>query len=78
MLRADATGRRVVYIRVPPHARHCWETIFLLVSGSPKAELSAEGRSCVLCVVPYNGTQFGQKKRQQGWQKPLFAGRCSN
>ena len=45
-----------VYVRVPMDAGHCWETIFLLlgcISGSPKAQLSAEGQSCVLCVVSH-------------------------
>lgn len=38
-----------VHVRVPLHAGHCWETIFLLlgcISDSPKAQLSAE-----LCPV---------------------------
>lgn len=45
----------IVYFLVPLHAGHCWETIFLLlrcISGSLKAQLSAERQSCVLCVDP--------------------------
>lgn len=75
----DATIQRdmpgIVCIRVPLHAGHCQETIFLFLiclSGSPKAQLSTEGQSCILCVVPHHCTGFYLIKNQPGWQKPFF------
>lgn len=61
----DATVQRdtqgTVCVWVPLHAGHCQETNFLLlrcISGSPKAQLSTEGQSCVLCVVPHISPGF--------------------
>lgn len=53
-IRRDTPG--TVYVRVPLHAGHSWETTLLLLrctSGSPKAQLSAEGQSSALCVLPH-------------------------